>query len=180
MYVERLANVFHAIIEQDGQDKNVLTEKRLEEILEDKKVKAYFSTLEIDVQESAALFNLLDNGDGMVTLEEFINGIMRCKGPARAIDTFALHSDVKQLDAKLRALMRMNHLGQGEPPQKPDAKMVSQEDSPWENPAEKWGVEGKSSKPPRDESPPRLQTVAETETNYGGPERHQEDRKVSV
>ena len=113
MYVERLANVFHAIIEQDGQDKNVLTEKRLEEILEDKKVKAYFSTLEIDVQESAALFNLLDNGDGMVTLEEFINGIMRCKGPARAIDTFALHSDVKQLDAKLRALMRMNHLGQG-------------------------------------------------------------------
>ena len=68
-YVERLEAVFHAIIEHDGQDKNVLTEKRLAEILADPKVKAYFSTLEIDVQESAALFNLLDNGDGMVTLE---------------------------------------------------------------------------------------------------------------
>ena len=28
------------------------------------------------------------------------DGIMRCKGPARAIDTVALHSDVKQLDNK--------------------------------------------------------------------------------
>ena len=114
VYVERLEAVFHAIIEDGGQDKHVLTEKRLAEILANPKVKAYFSTLEIDVQESAALFNLLDNGDGMVTLEEFINGIMRCKGPARAIDTFALHSDVKQLDAKLRALMRMSYRGPGD------------------------------------------------------------------
>ncbi|CAE7722543.1 CATSPER1 [Symbiodinium sp. CCMP2592] len=167
VYVERLEAVFHAIIEHDGQDKNVLTEKRLVEILADPKVKAYFSTLEIDVQESAALFNLLDNGDGMVTLEEFINGIMRCKGPARAIDTFALHSDVKQLDAKLRALMRMTHLGQAssEPPEQPVTKMLTKEDSPWENPAEKWGVEGRLSKL-RDESPPRLQTISEVKTNY--------------
>jgi len=166
VYVERLEAVFHAIIEHDGQDKNVLTEKRLVEILADPKVKAYFSTLEIDVQESAALFNLLDNGDGMVTLEEFINGIMRCKGPARAIDTFALHSDVKQLDAKLRALMRMTHLGQAssEPPEQPVTKMLTKEDSPWENPAEKWGVEGKLSKL-RDESPPRLQTISEVKTS---------------
>ena len=34
-----------------------------------------------------------------VTLEEFTDGIMRCKGPARAIDTVALHADVRQLDA---------------------------------------------------------------------------------
>ena len=33
-----------------------------------------------------ALFHLLDNGDGEVTLDEFIDGIMRCKGNARAID----------------------------------------------------------------------------------------------
>ena len=33
-----------------------------------------------------------------VTLEEFIDGLMRCKGPARAIDTVALQSDVRQLD----------------------------------------------------------------------------------
>ena len=44
------------------------------------------------------MFHLIDNGDGeaggrrqgdvapKVTLEEFIDGIMRCKGPARAID----------------------------------------------------------------------------------------------
>lgn len=32
-----------------------------------------------------------------VTLDEFIDGIMRCKGPARAIDQVAMHADLKQL-----------------------------------------------------------------------------------
>ncbi|CAE7419902.1 scn4aa [Symbiodinium natans] len=153
VYVERLEAVFHAIIEDGGQDKHVLTEKRLAEILANPKVKAYFSTLEIDVQESAALFNLLDNGDGMVTLEEFINGIMRCKGPARAIDTFALHSDVKQLDAKLRALMRMSYRGPGDVPERSNTRPSFRE-SPWENPAEQWGIEGKDGKS-REDSPTR-------------------------
>lgn len=34
-----------------------------------------------------------------VTLDEFIDGIMRCKGPARAIDQVAMHAELKQLDA---------------------------------------------------------------------------------
>ena len=33
-----------------------------------------------------------------MTLEEFIDGIMRCKGPARAIDQVAMHAELKQLD----------------------------------------------------------------------------------
>ena len=39
-----------------------------------------------DVHESTALFHILDDGDGGVTLDEFIDGMVRCKGPARAID----------------------------------------------------------------------------------------------
>eukprot|EP00438_Fugacium_kawagutii_P012504 Skav212712 [mRNA] locus=scaffold113:236765:243904:- [translate_table: standard] len=41
-----------------------------------------------------------------VTLEEFIDGIMRCKGPARAIDQVAMHAELKQLDAKVTKLFR--------------------------------------------------------------------------
>ena len=41
------------------------------------------------------------SGDGTVTLDEFIDGVMRCKGPARAIDQVATHAEIKQLDKKL-------------------------------------------------------------------------------
>ncbi|CAJ1331143.1 unnamed protein product, partial [Effrenium voratum] len=77
-YVARLENIFHSI---DSTGEGVLTEARLTEILANAKVKAYFQTLELDVQEGAALFHLLDTGDGEVTLEEFISGIMRCSSP---------------------------------------------------------------------------------------------------
>lgn len=36
-----------------------------------------------------------------VTLDEFINGILRCKGNARAIDQLAMHSDLRQVTKKL-------------------------------------------------------------------------------
>jgi len=102
-YVERLETTFHSI---DNSEDGVLTESRLTEILANPKVKAYFATLEIDVQEGAALFHLLDNGDEEVTLDEFISGVMRCKGPAKAIDTFALQRDLGKLDHKVAALLK--------------------------------------------------------------------------
>ena len=37
---------------------------RLTEILSHPKVAAYFQTLDVDVQESANLFRIIDNGDG--------------------------------------------------------------------------------------------------------------------
>mmetsp|Transcript_22864 Transcript_22864/g.52962 ORF Transcript_22864/g.52962 Transcript_22864/m.52962 type:complete len:100 (+) Transcript_22864:2-301(+) len=85
----------------------MITEDRLATILSNPKVVAYFQTMDLDVHESRVLFHLLDNGDGEVTLEEFIDGIMRCKGPARAIDQVAMHSELKQLDAKVGYLVRM-------------------------------------------------------------------------
>lgn len=63
--------------------------------------------MDLDVHESHVLFDLLDNGDGQVTLEEFVDGIMRCKGPARAIDQVALHAEMKKMDIKLGRMMKM-------------------------------------------------------------------------
>lgn len=101
-YVQRLEGLFRTI---DDSGQGMITEERLQEMLDNPKVKAYLQTLEIDVHEGHALFHLLDNGDGEVTLEEFTGGLMRCKGPARAIDAVALHSDLRQLDAKMNKLI---------------------------------------------------------------------------
>lgn len=103
-YVEKLEHIFRAI---DDSGDGIITEARMNEILSNAKIAAYFQTLDLDVHEGAALFHLLDNGDGEVTLEEFIDGIMRCKGPARAIDQVAMHADLKQLDNKLGKLAKL-------------------------------------------------------------------------
>eukprot|EP00439_Symbiodinium_sp_Y106_P036829 s1369_g4.t1 len=95
-YVEKLEIIFRAIDDSgDG-----LGRRQCRRWLQVLRIAAYFQTLDLDVHEGAALFHLLDNGDGEVTLEEFIDGIMRCKGPARAID-----QDLKQLDAKMAKLL---------------------------------------------------------------------------
>mmetsp|Transcript_22315 Transcript_22315/g.51697 ORF Transcript_22315/g.51697 Transcript_22315/m.51697 type:complete len:616 (-) Transcript_22315:60-1907(-) len=101
--VQKLEGVFRAI---DKEGTGLITEDRLDEVLCSKDVVAYLQTLDVDVHEGHALFRLMDNGDGEVTLDEFIDGIMRCKGPARAIDQVALHVEVKNLDQKLNEILK--------------------------------------------------------------------------
>lgn len=107
--VENLEAIFNAMDKtQDG----MITEERLSEMLSNPVVLTYFQTLDIDVHESAALFHLMDNGDGEVTLEEFVGGIMRCKGQARAIDQVAMRADLKTLDTKISKISRaLRHAG---------------------------------------------------------------------
>mmetsp|Transcript_72953 Transcript_72953/g.170948 ORF Transcript_72953/g.170948 Transcript_72953/m.170948 type:complete len:641 (+) Transcript_72953:73-1995(+) len=102
-YVAKLESIFMAI---DDTGDGIISEERLNKILMNPKVAAYLETLELDLHEGVALFHLLDNGDGEVTLDEFIDGIMRCKGPARAIDQVAMHADIKSLDHKVAKLAR--------------------------------------------------------------------------
>ncbi|CAJ1415019.1 unnamed protein product [Effrenium voratum] len=97
-YASKLEQVFLTI---DSTGEGIITERRLAEVLEDPTMKTYFQTLDLDVHESNALFHLLDDGDGTVTLDEFIDGVMRCKG----------HAEIKQLDRKLSRLLH----GQGAP-----------------------------------------------------------------
>mmetsp|Transcript_38293 Transcript_38293/g.89993 ORF Transcript_38293/g.89993 Transcript_38293/m.89993 type:complete len:562 (-) Transcript_38293:124-1809(-) len=103
-YVQKLENIFKAI---DKTGKGMVTEARLNDMLSDPSVKAHFQSIDVDIHEGVALFHLLDNGDGEVTLEEFVDGILRCKGQARAIDQVALHAELKQLDTKLSRMTRI-------------------------------------------------------------------------
>lgn len=102
-YVERLEAVFKAI---DRTGDGMITEERLEEILSHPKVAAYFNTLDLDVQETSVFFHIIDNGDGEVTLDEFIDGILRCKGNARAVDSMAIRAELKRLHGKFNKLQR--------------------------------------------------------------------------
>jgi len=102
-YLEKLEDVFSAI---DSAHNGTITEQQLAEILAIPKAAAYFQTLDVDVLEGAALFRILDNGDGRITHEEFVDGILRCKGPARAMEQVAMRSELRQMDAKFTKLIR--------------------------------------------------------------------------
>jgi len=102
-YVTKLEKFFETI---DHGGNGMITEAGLNEMLENPRVKAYFETLDLAVHEGTALFHILDNGDGEVTLEEFIDGILRCKGPARAIDQVAMQAELKTMDQKVTALLQ--------------------------------------------------------------------------
>ncbi|CAJ1341121.1 unnamed protein product, partial [Effrenium voratum] len=118
-YVNKLEAIFQAI---DETGRGMISQERLTNILANPKVAAYFETLGLDVHEGRALFHLLDNGDGEVTLDEFIDGIMRCKGNARAIDQVAMHADLKMLDRKISKLYRaLKKADQGKNPAKSQA-----------------------------------------------------------
>eukprot|EP00913_Durusdinium_trenchii_P023704 g22265.t1 len=48
----------------DDSGNGMITEERLNAMLENPRVKAYFDTLDLAVHEGTALFHILDNGDG--------------------------------------------------------------------------------------------------------------------
>ena len=50
---------------------------------------------------------LADDGDGECTMDEFIAGILRCKGPARAIDQVAMQHDIWKLHDKVDKALGM-------------------------------------------------------------------------
>ncbi|CAE7498033.1 Scn10a [Symbiodinium natans] len=100
-YVRKLESIFRAC---DESGDGVLTEDELNELMQDVRVQVYLESLEIDVHESTALFHLLQNGEGQITCDDFIDGILRCKGPARAIDQILLASDVKNLTSSFQQL----------------------------------------------------------------------------
>eukprot|EP00913_Durusdinium_trenchii_P026400 g24771.t1 len=74
-YIHKLESIFNAVDEsQDG----LLSEEELNELFRDSRVTTYLETLDIDVQQSEALFHLLANGHGEITCADFIDGILRC------------------------------------------------------------------------------------------------------
>lgn len=100
-YIHKLESIFNAIDEsQDG----LIDEDEMNELFMDTRVTTYLETLDIDVMQSSALFHLLANGDGQITCGDFIDGILRCKGPARAIDQIMMQKDVRLVAEQVRAL----------------------------------------------------------------------------
>jgi hypothetical protein len=61
----------------------------------------YMSTLELESGDLETLFHLLDDGDGHVGVEEFINGVKSLKGTAKSIDMASMLKRFRGLEEKI-------------------------------------------------------------------------------
>merc|ERR1711920_134703 len=91
----------------DTSGDGFLTLEELEEVLAIPQVKGYMELLELEISEVSALFDLLDSGERVISIEEFTTGVMRLKGEARSLDvvcilrnTDTLKSMVSEVDQK--------------------------------------------------------------------------------
>jgi len=61
-----------------------------------------FKAINIDASEAQGLFNLLDlDGSRKVNAQEFLAGILRLRGPAKALDLAVLMREIKHINHKL-------------------------------------------------------------------------------
>jgi hypothetical protein len=82
--------------DDDGSDDLTYTE--FKKHLNDVRVQAYFSALELDISDSESLFNLFDTeGNGTVSQTEFLEGCLKLKGNARKVDVATLNHTSAQL-----------------------------------------------------------------------------------
>eukprot|EP00405_Crypthecodinium_cohnii_P058262 CAMPEP_0206621040 /NCGR_PEP_ID=MMETSP0325_2-20121206/61997_1 /ASSEMBLY_ACC=CAM_ASM_000347 /TAXON_ID=2866 /ORGANISM="Crypthecodinium cohnii, Strain Seligo" /LENGTH=300 /DNA_ID=CAMNT_0054144145 /DNA_START=479 /DNA_END=1381 /DNA_ORIENTATION=- len=103
-YAEKLLDFFHAA---DASDDGYLTLEEFEDILAHPKVKTWLSIMDLDVHETADFFNILADEEGLVAPEEFVEGILRLKGGARAQDVVTILKITQKIAASVND-MRTN------------------------------------------------------------------------
>merc|ERR1719399_2309969 len=94
----------HFFAEVDTSGDGMIDRDEFAEILEDPRMQAWLHVLELEVYEVTALFNLLDDGNGSISCDEFIGGAMRLKGNARAIDSISIMHEQNKINWNIDSL----------------------------------------------------------------------------
>jgi len=102
-HLQRLRDFFEEV---DMDHNGTLEWDEFQRVLSDPLVAQWLRTLEIDPSDLEELFGLLDDGDGQISMEEFIRGANKMKGSAKAMDMVNLLSHVKRVHRKLDELMQ--------------------------------------------------------------------------
>lgn len=88
----------------DTDNSGDLTIKELEEHIQNDTIQSYFAHMKLDVDKAWDIFRLLDDDmSGAVSVEEFVNGCLKLRGPAKATDVAGVMYEIKKLDRKLSA-----------------------------------------------------------------------------
>eukprot|EP00928_Gymnodinium_smaydae_P015158 TRINITY_DN15556_c0_g1_i2.p1 TRINITY_DN15556_c0_g1~~TRINITY_DN15556_c0_g1_i2.p1 ORF type:complete len:557 (-),score=74.73 TRINITY_DN15556_c0_g1_i2:348-1988(-) len=97
-YTELIKRLFeHLDVSGDGE----ITLDEFEELCQVPKLQFWLSRLDLEYHDLLGLFQLLDDGDGSISLDEFTRGIFRLKGHAKSIDVWRMETRLEEIMAKL-------------------------------------------------------------------------------
>ncbi|CAJ1396048.1 unnamed protein product [Effrenium voratum] len=102
-FQRKLEELFRAA-DEDGN--GALSADEFLEAMNLPSVQQYLNYLDIRVQDIGPLFDILDDGDGLITIAEFSKGLMQIKGQARALDMVVLHHENAKLLKEVQAVRR--------------------------------------------------------------------------
>lgn len=102
-----LAKDFEKLFQSlDRESDGVISLQALEEVLQDAWIRDFFAALDIESSDVYTLFKLLDRGgDGVIDGHEFVEGCMKLRGGAKAIDVVATKWEVKCLRQRVAELV---------------------------------------------------------------------------
>eukprot|EP00930_Biecheleria_cincta_P059272 TRINITY_DN45017_c0_g1_i1.p1 TRINITY_DN45017_c0_g1~~TRINITY_DN45017_c0_g1_i1.p1 ORF type:complete len:564 (-),score=85.95 TRINITY_DN45017_c0_g1_i1:167-1831(-) len=100
-YAQKLQRIFELA---DTSGDGLLSREEFHVAVQDPVVASYFAVLDIEINEVEPLFELLNDGDDMVTIDEFCKGLTRLKGQARALDVVAITHEVSRIGVVLASL----------------------------------------------------------------------------
>lgn len=106
LHKEKMSRLFaHADLDANGGIDCV----EFHSLLADREVRQWLASMELEIfseQDGDALFAMIDDGDGIVTLDELVKGVARLKGQARNVDLALMN---KRLIELKQDLLEMQH-----------------------------------------------------------------------
>merc|ERR1712007_12888 len=99
-YLKNLEHLFN----QHDRTNNGVSAADLAYAMENPRVQVWFSSIGIDASAQARLFELLDDGDGIIRQDEFTAGIKDMAGAAKETDVVGVVREQRKLVEKLTAI----------------------------------------------------------------------------
>jgi len=93
---------FFEVIDEDRSGK--LTQSEFFGAAKQPKVRQKLRALDIMPKDMSELWDILDDGDGELDVEEFVNGIRRLRGEARAKDILRLQKELRVLEDSVNSI----------------------------------------------------------------------------
>lgn len=90
--------------EMDADGGGTLSQQEVAQAWKNRRVRQKFRTMDIGKKDLGILWTALDDGDGELTIDEFINGMRKLKGEARAKDILKLYREVRILESSIKEI----------------------------------------------------------------------------
>lgn len=99
--IKDLVGVFQDMDEDGG---GTLSREEVAKAWKNRRVRQKFRTMDIGKKDLIILWTALDDGDGELTIEEFIQGMRKLKGEAKAKDILKLYREVRVLESSIKEI----------------------------------------------------------------------------